>query len=162
MVDERAYLALSDMRNRKDLMNLFDREAFDFHGSGFPCQSYSACGASEGDDHPRIKGLVAVCFVKLFSATRPGICFLENVDRFPASTSCRWIKAALAKAGLAIREFVLKRSAWLPQRRKRYYLVGTLYISQRVLDGMPLKVQATRMVALHMLNVFQCMLAVLA
>lgn len=99
---------------------------FDLFVGGFPCQSYSICGAGRGFADPR--GALFFELARIIKDKRPSAFFLENVPRILSHDAFRTfqvILCTLSEMGYCLEWMVLNSAAFnLAQSRERVYIVG--------------------------------------
>ena len=105
----------SDLRMQASI-NSLPPLVLDFHGIGFPCQSFSGNGKREGDADQRLAGLVAA-LVQFIRAKLPKCFFLENVELFQGSSSLQRIMQALWNNGYGLKDFLVNSISYVPQFR---------------------------------------------
>ncbi|EDY84491.1 DNA-cytosine methyltransferase superfamily [Verrucomicrobiia bacterium DG1235] len=93
---------------------------------GFPCQPFSVSGKQLGFEDAR--GTLFFEVMRLVSAKRPKVVFLENVANYVRHQGGKTLKRTvgmLEEAGYATKWAVLNASDYgVPQARKRLYIVG--------------------------------------
>lgn len=99
---------------------------FDLFVGGFPCQSYSICGAGRGFADPR--GALFFELARIIKDKRPAAFLLENVPRILSHDSFRTFQVilrTLSELGYCL-EWMVHNSAsfGVPQSRRRAYIVG--------------------------------------
>ncbi len=91
---------------------------------GPPCQDFSSAGKRNEDNG---RGDLTVSYASIVAAIRPRYFVMENVDRIQKSQRLTRARALLKDAGYGLTEIVLDASrCGVPQRRKRYFMVGGL------------------------------------
>jgi len=92
---------------------------------GPPCQDFSHAGKRNEDLG---RGKLTVTFAEIVTAVRPKWFVMENVDRILKTQKYLTVKAAFKKCKYGITERVLDASlCGVPQKRKRYFMIGELY-----------------------------------
>lgn len=92
--------------------------------AGPPCQDFSHAGKRDED---RGKGKLTVTFAEIVAAVKPKWFVMENVDRILKTRKLKAAKNTLKEAGYGITEKVLDASlCGVPQKRKRYFMIGEL------------------------------------
>ena len=105
--------------------------------AGFPCQPFSKAGVSKnkslnrghGFDHEK-QGNLFNALIDIIEAKQPSVVFLENVKNLLTHTSDdgkkTWdeIKRLLEKAGYQVFKDVIDAQGWVPQHRKRIFIVA--------------------------------------
>ena len=98
---------------------------FDLLTGGFPCQSFAGCGLRKGFDDPR--GALFFELARIIRDKRPAAFLLENVKALLVhnqGATFEKILLTLSELGYIIEWRVLNTRSWLPQERKRFYIVG--------------------------------------
>ena len=99
---------------------------FDLLVGGLPCQPYSVASADrKGLDDPR--GALFFEFARILKDKQPAAFCIENVRGLLShkkGESYRQILLTLSELGYIIEWRVLNTRSWLPQERKRVYIVG--------------------------------------
>lgn len=98
---------------------------FDLFVGGFPCQSFSCCGFGRGFDDPR--GALFFELARIIRDKRPAAFLLENVRALLVHNqgeTFKQILLTLSELGYIIEWRMLNTKSWLPQERKRVYIVG--------------------------------------
>jgi len=103
---------------------VFTKFAPDVIIGGPPCQDFSHAGKRNEDLG---RGKLTVTFAYIVIDVRPKWFVMENVDRILKTEKYKLVKAAFKKAGYGITEKVLDASlCGVPQKRKRYFMIGEL------------------------------------
>lgn len=102
---------------------------FDILCGGFPCQPFSLAGTQKGFEHAQ--GTLFFDIVKILSAKKPKVLFLENVKNLIShdkGNTFRIILNDLKELGYFVKYQVLNSTEYgdLPQNRERIYIVGFL------------------------------------
>lgn len=100
---------------------------FDLLVGGFPCVAFSAAGARKAFDDPR--GTLFFELARILAAKHPAFFVFENVP--PIRTICKGqvftaILSELSRLGYLCEWQCIDGAAYLPQSRKRVFLVGYL------------------------------------
>ena len=99
---------------------------FDLLTGGFPCQPFSAASPNaRGFDDPR--GTLFFELARIIRDKRPAAFLLENVKALLVhnqGATFKKILLTLSELGYIIEWRVLNTRSWLPQERKRVYIVG--------------------------------------
>ena len=108
--------------------------SYDVLAAGFPCQPFSIAGVSKKNSLGRPHGFADSVSGNLFFSirdvvrdTRPPIVFLENVKNLLTHDGRRTfatIERELAGLGYSVSPHVIDSSPWVPQRRKRTFIVA--------------------------------------
>lgn len=128
----KAYNAIFDTRGeyycddaRK--INPAEMPDFDLVCAGFPCQSFSVAGKRLGFEDTR--GTLFFEVARLLKAKRPAFFLLENVVGLLSHDGGRTLEtifSALVEVGYHFEWCVLDSRYYVPQQRKRLYIVGYL------------------------------------
>ena len=100
---------------------------FDLVCAGFPCQSFSVAGRRLGFEDTR--GTLFFEVARLLKAKRPAFFLLENVVGLLSHDEGRTLEtiySALIEVGYCFEWCVLDSRYYVPQQRKRLYIVGYL------------------------------------
>jgi DNA (cytosine-5)-methyltransferase 1 len=107
---------------------------YDLLAAGFPCQPFSIAGVSKKNSLGRPHGFADSISGNLFFSirdlvrdTRPPVVFLENVKNLMTHDQGRTfstIRAELRALHYTVSPQVVDSSAWVPQRRKRTFIVA--------------------------------------
>ena len=113
----------SDARDKTILqMPMIASLRFDFYGSGFPCQPWSAGGPGLGASDPRASVhrdvMPVVC-----KQVRPKRMILENTIRFDAEFEAQ-IRPLWEQCQFVVVTLKLNSSHWVPQERLRFFAVA--------------------------------------
>lgn len=91
---------------------------------GPPCQDYSSAGKR---DESLGRAILTKVFAEKVCGYKPKWFVMENVDRIVKSTNLDEVKRDFKKTGYGLTELVLDASlCGVPQKRKRYFLIGGL------------------------------------
>jgi DNA (cytosine-5)-methyltransferase 1 len=127
---ESAYRAIYDTEGEifySDIAGIDTSEMpdFDLLVGGFPCQSFAGCGLRKGFDDPR--GALFFELARIIGDKRPAAFLLENVKGLIVhnqGATYKKILLTLSELGYIVEWRVLNTRSWLPQERKRVYIVG--------------------------------------
>lgn len=107
---------------------------YDVLAAGFPCQPFSIAGVSKKNALGRPHGFEDAVSGNLFfsirdvvRATRPPVVLLENVKNLLTHDGGRTyhvIESEIRSLGYTVRSEVIDSSPWVPQRRKRTFIVA--------------------------------------
>jgi len=103
----------------------FDYPPIDLFCAGFPCQPFSQAGRKKGLKDPR--GNLMFDMLRLIEYCAPRVILLENVPRLRSIDDGRVFNAlcrALADLKYSVFHRVVCSSSWIPQKRKRIFIVG--------------------------------------
>jgi len=105
--------------------SVFTRFAPDIIIGGPPCQDFSHAGKRNEDLG---RGKLTITFADIVIDVRPKWFVMENVDRILRTQKYKLVKTAFERAGYGITEKVLDASlCGVPQKRKRYFMIGELW-----------------------------------
>lgn len=112
-----------DLQDWKAVVKKFQGEQFDIVIGGPPCQDFSEAGEQiEGDRANLTKN-----FARIVAKLRPEYFVMENVPRAQLSNAYKTAKGVFKRAKYGLTEIVLDASLWgVPQRRKRFFCIGSL------------------------------------
>lgn len=102
---------------------------FDVMIAGFPCQAFSIAGYREGFNDKKGRGILFFQLVRIISAKKPKVVFLENVknlENHDGGKTLETILGELAKEKYYVKYKVLNAMNYgnVPQNRERIYIVG--------------------------------------
>lgn len=98
---------------------------------GPPCQDFSSAGKR---DENLGRADLTITFADTVAAVRPQWFVMENVERIIKSQSLNIAKEQFKQAGYGLSETILDASlCGIPQKRKRYFLVGHLNSPDNIL-----------------------------
>lgn len=99
---------------------------------GPPCQDFSSAGKRDEDGG---RGDLTVNYAEIISKVRPRWFLMENVARIVKTQKLVKAKEIFKKAGYGVCQYVLDASlCGVPQKRKRFFLIGTLGAEDGFLD----------------------------
>lgn len=91
---------------------------------GPPCQDFSSAGLRNEDNG---RGNLTVSFARIIARTKPEWFVMENVSTITKTRKLALAKETLSQAGYGFTQVVLNAAlCGVPQRRKRFFLVGKL------------------------------------
>lgn len=131
-VPQLAYRTLYNTKNEvffndARTLNPADIPPFDLLIGGIPCQSWSAAGLRRGFADER--GQLFFDFARILEARKPPLFIIENVPALLTADSgnafCT-ILSEIHKLGYSAEWQIVDGSAYLPQKRKRLFLIGFL------------------------------------
>lgn len=100
---------------------------------GAPCQDFSSAGKR---DETLGRADLTLRFAEIIAEVLPEWIVMENVPRIEKSEVLSNAKSILKKAGYGLSEKILDASFFgVPQRRKRFFLIGNLNSSDNFLDN---------------------------
>ena len=134
-VPQLAYRTLYNTKNEvffndARTLNPADIPPFDILVGGIPCQSWSAAGLRKGFADER--GQLFFDFARILEARKPPLFIIENVPALLSADSGNAYHTILSKIhelGYHAEWQIIDGSAYLPQARKRVFLVG--YLDER-------------------------------
>lgn len=91
---------------------------------GPPCQDFSSAGNRDEDNG---RGALTVCYANIIANVHPQWFVMENVEQILKTNKLVEAKQVFANAGYGLTQMVLDASlCGVPQKRKRFFLVGKL------------------------------------
>ena len=118
----------------RDIRTLDSLPEHDLLTAGFPCQPFSKAGRRQGFADPR--GSIFGELVRLIGESRPKAFLLENVMGFKKHMPMA--QDALEGLGYDVSWTIQCSSPWVPQRRKRLFIVGFRESNAFSFDDMPI------------------------
>lgn len=125
---------------RQELIGL--RGVVTLVAGGPPCQGFSLAGKREENDE---RNLLVKSYVEFIELVRPKLLFFENVRGFTAPFGeadnkgqpySDFVIRSLENLGYSVRDFIVDFSDFgVPQKRKRYILVGSLHGNADIFGG---------------------------
>jgi DNA (cytosine-5)-methyltransferase 1 len=104
----------------------------DLIAGGPPCQDFSSAGKRDEDNG---KGDLTVSYAEVVAKVKPEWFIMENVERIIKTNKLVEAKRIFKKVGYGLSSAVLDASyCKVPQARKRFFLIGHLYSSDKFLD----------------------------
>ncbi|MCL1998099.1 MAG: DNA cytosine methyltransferase [Turicibacter sp.] len=121
----------SNFSHKADLLDLSQTESSHFNHlkadviiGGPPCQDYSAAGKR---DETEGRASLTLKFADIVCQARPKYFVMENVDRIAKSETLKQATSIFSKANYGLTKIVLDASkCGVPQKRKRFFLIGEL------------------------------------
>ena len=108
---------------------------------GPPCQSWSLGGKSLGIEDDR--GKLVYDYIRIVKDKKPKFFIMENVPAAQKSNAYKTARSIFKRAGYGLTEVVLDASlCGVPQRRKRFFCIGSLQNKNRFLTKMLLANQS--------------------
>ena len=99
---------------------------------GPPCQDFSSAGKRDEDNG---RGDLTVHYAEIISKVKPSVFVMENVDRILKTNKLIEAKRLFKEAGYGLSYRVLDASyCGVPQRRKRFFMIGVLGEKDGFLD----------------------------
>ena len=100
---------------------------------GPPCQDFSSAG-SRNEDNGR--GILTVCYAQIITKVRPEWFMMENVEKIVGTKKLEEARRIYSEAGYGLTQVVLDASlCGVPQKRKRFFLIGKLGADNDFLKG---------------------------
>lgn len=100
---------------------------------GPPCQDFSSAGKRDEDNG---RGDLTVNYAEIISAIKPPVFVMENVDRIVKTNKLVEAKRMFKEAGYGLSFRILDASyCGVPQKRKRFFMVGVLGEKDGFLDA---------------------------
>lgn len=113
-----------DLKDVERSVEVIRQDCPDMIVGGPPCQDFSSAGKRDENNG---RGGLTVCFSEIIDKIRPQWFVMENVERILKTTKLQQAKAVFRQAGYGMSQVVLDASlCQVPQKRKRFILVGTL------------------------------------
>lgn len=136
-------------RDLNDVTDISDLEDYspDIIIGGPPCQDYSSAG-HRNEDLGRAK--LTLKYAEIITRIKPRYFLMENVPNIQKSEKLEIILKMFAKAGYGISRMVMDASkCGVPQKRKRYVVVGGLDEPNGFLDELLLEGQTEKSMTLR-------------
>jgi len=100
---------------------------------GPPCQDFSSAGKRDEDNG---RGDLTVNYAEIISSIKPPVFVMENVDRITKTNKLVEAKRLFKEAGYGLSFKILDASlCGVPQKRKRFFMVGALGETDGFLDA---------------------------
>ena len=100
---------------------------------GPPCQDFSSAG-NRNEDNGR--GILTVCYAQIVSKVHPEWFVMENVQKIVGTNKLKQAREIFKDAGYGLTQIVLDASlCGVPQKRKRFFLIGKLGEKEDFLKG---------------------------
>ncbi|MCL1912890.1 MAG: DNA cytosine methyltransferase [Eubacteriaceae bacterium] len=113
---------------------------------GPPCQDFSHAGKRVENE----RASLTESFSRIVDSIRPRWFVMENVDRAKKSNAYAVARDTFKKAGYGLTEIVIDASLYgVPQKRKRFFCIGSLGQEDNFLDEYILKKQSTEATTLR-------------
>ena len=128
-----------DLSDWREVMRVIQDIKCDMIVGGPPCQDFSEAGDRvEGDRAELTKS-----FAKIVAKKHPRYFIMENVPAAQKSNAYKTARAIFKRAGYGLTEVILDASlCGVPQRRKRFFCIGSLQNKNRFLTKMLLANQS--------------------
>ena len=115
---------LEDLSNVEEVNKKLKEFDFNLIVGGPPCQDFSSAGFR---DETRGRADLTIDFLNIVISAKPRFFIMENVSRILKSEKIEYLKSAFSENGYNLESVVLNASFFnVPQRRKRFFLVGSL------------------------------------
>lgn len=109
---------------------------------GPPCQDFSSAGKRNEDNG---RGDLTVAYAQIVDKIRPSFFVMENVERILKTNKLIEAKKIYKAAGYGLSQMVLDASrCGVPQKRKRFVLIGRLGESDSFMDDYLIKMQSEK------------------
>lgn len=113
-----------DLSNIEEASNHISAYKPDMIIGGPPCQDFSSAGLRNEDNG---RGNLTLCYAGIISKIRPKWFVMENVATITKTKKLVGAKAIFKKAGYGLTQIVLNAAlCGVPQKRKRFFLIGKL------------------------------------
>ncbi len=123
-------LDLSDVEKSVEMLLPYNA---DMIIGGPPCQDFSSAGKRD-ENHGR--GNLTICYAQIVAALRPKWFVMENVARIVKTNKLAEARSIFHGAGYGLTQVVLNAAlCGVPQRRKRFFLIGSLNASDDFLSA---------------------------
>ena len=136
-----------DLSNVLDSTHIISHYQPDMIIGGPPCQDFSSAGQRNEDGG---RGDLTIQFAKIICSIKPMWFVMENVDRITKTQKLVEAKRIFKSAGYGLTQQVLDASlCGVPQKRKRFFLIGKLnaddnFLSKIMLAGLAKKSMTLR------------------
>lgn len=113
-----------DLSNIEEASNHISAYKPDMIIGGPPCQDFSSAGLRNEDNG---RGNLTLCYAGIISKIRPEWFVMENVATITKTNKLVGAKAIFKEAGYGLTQIVLNAAlCGVPQKRKRFFLIGKL------------------------------------
>ena len=131
-----------DLKNVEQSISVIRNDEIDMIIGGPPCQDFSSAGKRDEDNG---RGDLTVCFAEIVGKIRPRWFVMENVERIVKTNKLQQAKAIFRQAGYGMSQTVLNASLCnVPQKRKRFILIGAIGEKDGFMDAILAHNQAKR------------------
>ena len=131
-----------DLKNVEQSISVIRNDELDMIIGGPPCQDFSSAGKRDEDNG---RGDLAVCFADIAGKIPPRWFVMENVERIVKTNKLQQAKAIFRQAGYGMSQTVLNASLCnVPQKRKRFILIGAIGEKDGFMDAILAHNQAKR------------------
>lgn len=122
-----------DLSNVNDSVTEISAYYPDMIIGGPPCQDFSSAGKRDENNG---RGDLTINFAEIVSRVKPAWFVMENVSRIIKTNKLIEAKRIFKQAGYGLTQQVLDASfCGVPQKRKRFFLIGKLYEQDGFLDS---------------------------
>lgn len=131
-----------NLKNVEQSISVIRNDELDMIIGGPPCQDFSSAGKRDEDNG---RGDLTVCFAEIVGKIRPRWFVMENVERIVKTNKLQQAKAIFRQAGYGMSQTVLNASLCnVPQKRKRFILIGAIGEKDGFMDAILAHNQAKR------------------
>jgi DNA (cytosine-5)-methyltransferase 1 len=117
-----------DLSNIEEASNHISAYKPDMIIGGPPCQDFSSAGLRNEDNG---RGNLTLCYAGIISKIRPEWFVMENVATITKTNKLVGAKAIFKEAGYGLTQIVLNAAlCGVPQKRKRFFLIGKLGVDE--------------------------------
>lgn len=123
-----------DLKDVEHSVDIISQDEPDMIIGGPPCQDFSSAGKRDENNG---RGDLTVCYSEIINKIRPRWFVMENVERILKTDKLQQAKTIFKKAGYGMTQMVLDASlCGVPQKRKRFILIGALGQADGFMDEM--------------------------
>lgn len=123
-----------DLKDTARSIDIISQDKPDMIIGGPPCQDFSSAGKRDENNG---RGDLTVCYSEIIDRIRPRWFVMENVERILKTDKLQQAKAIFKQAGYGLTQAVLDASlCGVPQKRKRFMLIGALGQADGFMDEM--------------------------
>ena len=123
-----------DLKDTARSIDIISQDKPDMIIGGPPCQDFSSAGKRDENNG---RGDLTVCYSEIIDRIRPRWFVMENVERILKTDKLQQAKAIFKQAGYGLTQAVLDASlCGVPQKRKRFILIGALGQADGFMDEM--------------------------
>lgn len=123
-----------DLKDTARSIDVISQDKPDMIIGGPPCQDFSSAGKRDENNG---RGDLTVCYSEIIDRIRPRWFVMENVERILKTDKLQQAKAIFKQAGYGLTQAVLDASlCGVPQKRKRFILIGALGQADGFMDEM--------------------------
>lgn len=129
--------SLLDLKDVEHSVDVIKEDAPDMIIGGPPCQDFSSAGKRDEDNG---RGDLTVCYSEIIGRVHPRWFVMENVERILKTEKLQRAKAIFKESGYGLSQMVLDASLCnVPQKRKRFILIGALGENDGFMDEILVK-----------------------